>query len=224
VTFDTLSLKRVNGGSLTTQGRILVHPGTVALPGYSFITDPDTGIYQASPGEVRIVLDGAEKYYFTAGAFGHRTTDVGDLGDAGILFKTAYLARAIQGGKAKSLTDAAAAVPFVTAAVATNGWVAGELGWTATSVSGADQLVANGSIRWWGAATSTTPVCGINKIGTDGEGHSGGANTLVCTWTNVVAAQTCALSVTCTNNLAGTQAITLTGRADMPTIATLVFP
>jgi hypothetical protein len=130
----------------------------------------------------------------------------------------------VQGAKAKSLTDAAAATPFMTVAVATNGWIGGELGWTGTSVSGADQLVAKGRVRFWGATTGTTPVCGINVIGTDGEGHSGGANTLVCTWTNVVASKTCALSVTCTNNLAGTQAITMWGRPDMEIVSTLAFP
>jgi len=110
---------------------------------------------------------------------------------------------------AQALTDAAAAAVSITLPVATNGWVAGELSWTATSLSGADQLVANGARRWWGSDTAGTPVCGINTIGTDGEGHSGGANTLICTWTNVVSTTNCVLSVTCTNNLAGTQAISL---------------
>ena len=70
--------------------------------------------------------------------------------------------------------------------------------------------MANGSQRWWATDTAGTPVCGLNKIGTDGEGHSGGANTLVCTWTNVQATTNCVLKVTCTNDLAGTQAISLT--------------
>lgn len=223
VTFDTLSLKQVNGGTVTAQGRFLSDSSSILLPGFSFVYDPDSGLGGRAGGGVAIITDGLERWVVSP-QLTPRITDTYNIGDASLLVKDAYLVRSIQGGKAKSLTDAAAATPFVTAAVATNGWVGGELGWTATSVSGADQLVANGSVRWWGATTSTTPVCGINKIGTDGEGHSGGANTLVCTWTNVVAAQTCALSVTCTNDLAGTQAITLTGRANMPTTATLVFP
>jgi len=125
---------------------------------------------------------------------------------------------------AKSLTDAAAATPYAVVAVATNGWIAGELEWTATSVSGADQLVANGAIRYWGTDTAGTPVCGINKIGTDGEGHSGGANTLVCTWTNVVSTTNCALSVTCTNDLAGSQAITLYGVPRSQIAQTVTYP
>lgn len=149
------------------------------------------------------------------------------VGTSAASYAGATFARTVQGATAKSLTDAAAATPFVTIAVPTNGWVGGEIIWTATSVSGADQLVAQGRHRWWGVTTAGTPVCGINKIGTDGEGHSGGANTLVCTWTNVVAAQTCALSVTCTNDLAAAQAITLYGRIDMPialATASVVFP
>jgi len=130
----------------------------------------------------------------------------------------------VAGSVSKSLTDAAAATSFATVAVPTNGHVSGELGWYAKSLSGADQLVANGRIRWWGTDTAGTPVCGINKIGTDGEGHSGGANTLVCTWTNVVATTNCALSVTCTNDLAAAQAITLYGRLDTQTALTVVFP
>lgn len=130
------------------------------------------------------------------------------------------------GGWATSLalTDAGAAVPFARIAVPTNGWKAGELQWTATSLSGADQLVANGAVRWWSADTAGTPVCGINKIGTDGEGHSGGVNTLVCTWTNVQNTTNCDLSVTCTNDLAAVQAITLYGHVNMQIPGGLSFP
>jgi len=124
----------------------------------------------------------------------------------------------------KALTDAAATTSFVTVAVPTNGHIGGELVWMASSFSGVDQLVANGSIRFWGTDTAGTPVCGINKIGTDGEGHSGGANTLSCTWTNAVSTTNCAVSVTCTNNLAGTQAISLTGTPTMQRPAGLIFP
>lgn len=145
------------------------------------------------------------------------------LGSSTALFTSAYLTKSVEGATSQSLTDAAAATPSVTVAVPTNGHVAGELGWTAKSVSGSDQLVANGRVRWWGTDTAGTPVCGINKIGTDGEGHSGGSNTLVCTWTNVQSTTNCAISVTCTNDLASTQAITLYRRVDMQIPATLTF-
>ena len=143
---------------------------------------------------------------------------------SGEAFSFVYVKRAMQGSVAKALTDAAAATAFATVAVPTNGWAGGELIWTATSLSGADRLTTQGRIRFAGAATNVTPVCTVNVIGTDLAAVSAGANTLICTWTNVVASQTCALSVTCTNNLAATQAITLYGRLDMPIDVTVVFP
>jgi len=145
------------------------------------------------------------------------------IGRADILLKGVYSGEFTSGGKSQALTDAAAATPSLTIAVATNGWIDGELIWAATSSSGADQLIATGSSRFWGSATGSTPVCGLNKIGTDGEGHSGGANTLVCTWTNLVSTTNCALSVTCTNDLAGTQAITLYRRFNSPNTMTATF-
>jgi len=152
-----------------------------------------------------------------------KIADTFALGSSSFPFTDAYVARSIQGGEVQALTDAAAAVASVTIAIPTNGQRAGELGWTATSFSGADQLVANGSQRWWASDTAGTPVCGINKIGTDGEGHSGGANTLVCTWTNVRATTNCVLSVTCTNDLAATQAISLTRRVSTQLATTLTY-
>lgn len=152
------------------------------------------------------------------------TTTTKDLGAGSARWRSLFLQNGIVGGASKSLTDAAAATAFMTVAVPTNSWIGGELIWTATSVSGSDRLTTQGSIRFAGAATGTTPVCTVGVIGTDLAAVSGGGNTLVCTWTNVVAAQTCALSVTCTNDLAGAQAITLYGRHDMPIQATVVFP
>ena len=145
------------------------------------------------------------------------------LGSAGFPFTDVHVARSIQGGEVQQLVDAAAATPSITIAIPTNGHRAGELSWTATSLSGADQLVAVGSQRWWATDTAGTPVCGINKIGTDGEGHSGGANTLACTWTNVVATTNCAISVTCTNNLGATQAISIYRRVTTNLPATITY-
>jgi hypothetical protein len=151
-------------------------------------------------------------------------TNSKDLGAGSATWRTQYLQRGTFGAVSKSLTDAAAATAFMTVAVSTNGWTGGHLNWMATSVSGADQLTTFGTIRFAGATTGTTPVCTIGVVGTDLAAVSGGVNTLVCTWTNVVVAQTCALYVTCTNDLAGTQAITLYGRMDMPIQTTLTFP
>ena len=186
---------------------------------YLDVTGAGTGSDRA------FVLDAAgRQFVFNSAQLHPTTTDAVSFGASTVLWKHVYVGQSVQGSKSKALTDAAAATPFMTVAVPTNGWVGGELGWTATSVSGADQLTTVGRIRFAGATTTTTPVCTVGVIGTDLPAVSAGGNTLVCTWTNVVAAQTCALSVTCTNDLAAAQAITLYGRADMQIPATLVFP
>jgi len=209
------------GGTLT--GPLLLPDGTAALPGIAFASTPTTGFYFGS-ASIQASIAGVNKLTIASSQVFPAATDAYDLGTTGRLFYSFWLARGTQGAKTKALTDAAAATAFMTAAVPTNGWAGGELVWTATSLSGADQLTTQGRIRFAGATTAATPVCTIGVVGTDLAAVSGGANTLICTWTNVVAAQTCALSVTCTNNLAGTQAITMNGRYDMPIANTVVFP
>lgn len=214
--------------SLTSTGATLGVPllfpdGSVTAPSIAFTTDPDTGIFLSSSNPT-LGFGGVGRWSWNSAGFYPFTTDIFNLGAASRIVQNLYLSRATQGSKSKSLTDAAAATAFVTVAVPTDGWIGGQLIWTATSVSDSDHLTTQGTIRFAGAATGTTPVCTVGVVGTDLAAVSGGSNTLVCTWTNVVASQTCALSVTCTNNLAGTQAITMYGRLDMPIAATLVFP
>jgi hypothetical protein len=198
---------------------ILVPAGSAAAPSVASSANPSSGLY-FSTLYPKLAANGNDALSTTWNA----AFNYGIAVNGALIGTTVLTQNSIAGGKTKSLTDAAAATPYVTVAVPTNGWVAGELVWAATSVSGADQLVTTGRIRFAGATTNVTPVCTVGVIGTDLAAVSAGVNTLVCTWTNVVAAQTCALSVTCTNDLAGTQAITMNGRLDMPITATLVFP
>jgi hypothetical protein len=223
ITFDTLSLKQITGGTLTVGGRIRVGDGTLALPAIAPVSETGTGIY-FTDGRILFGTNAIAQWTLEGTQLYPTVTDATNLGATSKLITIGYFSRGFQGSKSKALTDAAAATPFMTVAVPTNGWVGGELIWTATSLSGADQLATQGAIRFAGATTGATPVCTVGVIGTDLAAVSGGANTLVCTWSNAVAAQTCAVSVTCSNNLAGTQAITLYGRADLPIAATLVFP
>lgn len=53
ITFDTLSLKQINGGDGTFQGGIKVGNGTLALPSYSFVSAPAVGLYVVS-GTLRV--------------------------------------------------------------------------------------------------------------------------------------------------------------------------
>ena len=217
-----------DGTTITSTVPIVVPDGTATAPVLAFASSTNSG-FHLTGGVPSISRSGAQLVGFGATVgfsvgINPNASDAFNNGSSANNWQNVYVSRSIQGAKSKALTDAAAATAFMTVAVPTNGWVGGELIWTATSVSGADQLTKQGAIRFAGATNNVTPVCTVNVIGTDLAATSGGANTLVCTWTNVVASQTCALSVTCTNDLAGTQAITLWGRPDMPIIATLVFP
>lgn len=130
---------------------------------------------------------------------------------------------AISGCTTKALTDAAAAVSFARVAVATDGYMAGELEWTATSTDATDQIVTFGK----------QPIVGVDKAGTVTCATSAqyatttaatNANTLVCTVTTVTSTTNCDAQVTCTNNTAGDQAINFCWRLDMPIATTVVVP
>lgn len=185
-------------------------------------TGADRGVTISSLGALTLRQNGGGGIA-TAGGGIYPVVNDSYMGTTSYGWSNIFILRSIQGSKSKSLTDAAAAVAYATIAVPTNAQIAGELIWTAASSAAAVRFVANGSIRFWGTDEGGTPVCGINKIGTDGEGHSSGAATLVCTWTNVVATTNCALSVTCTNSTAGVDPVTINARLDMPTAATVTF-
>lgn len=210
-----------SGGTFT--GPIHLPAGSAAVPVLTGPTSVD-GIYFPGVDQINISMSGNARWTFNGLSFLPIVSDTNVFGGPGTQLSAMYVSRAISGGRSKSLTDGAVAVTFMSAAIATNGWYAGELGWTATSVSGANQLIANGRVRYWATDTAGTPVCGINKIGTDGEGHSGGVNTLVCTLTNTVVTTNCAVQVTCTNDTAAAQAITFYGRNDSQLTTTLTFP
>lgn len=130
---------------------------------------------------------------------------------------------ALSGCTTKALTDAAAAVSFARVAVATNGYMAGEFEWTATSTDAADQIVTFGK----------QPIVGVDKAGTVTCATSAqyatttattNANTLVCTVTVVTSTTNCDGQVTCTNNTAGDQAINFCWRFEQPIATTVVVP
>jgi hypothetical protein len=130
---------------------------------------------------------------------------------------------AYSGCTSKTLTDAAAAVSFVRVAVATNGYMAGELEWIAKSSDGADQIVTFGK----------QPIVGVDKAGTVSCATSAqyatttkatNANTLVCTVTVATSTTNCDAQVTCTNNTAGDQNMDFCWRFEQPIASTAVVP
>lgn len=224
------------------RGQTAANEGITAVTGWNTALGYRAGWGTAAASEMNTFLGAKAGYGNTSGSngilIGWQAGDSLTTGDGNIIIgndvdgSAATVALEVNVGNvyrvastAQALTDAAGAVASVTIPIATNGWAAGELSFTATSLSGSDQLVANGGRRWWASDTAGTPVCGINTIGTDGEGHSGGANTLICTWTNVRATTNCVLSVTCTNNLASTQAINLYRKVQLekPNVVTFAY-
>ena len=224
VTFDTLSLKAINGGNLTVQGRVWAGFGTAALPGYSFVPDPTTGMFVAvATGQLGFSLSGVSRWQLGAANLYPVANDTQSLGGASNQTATMYSSRGLQGSKSKALTDAGAAVAVIRVPVASNGHQNGDVHWDASSNDGTDYRSATGTIHFASISKGATPTCTVNVMGTDLQASSNG-NTLVCTWTNVVNSTNCDLSVACVDNTAGTQTMSVNFRPDMTTTATLVYP
>jgi hypothetical protein len=121
---------------------------------------------------------------------------------------------AIQGGVSKALTDAAAAASVWRVAVPTNGYAGGKIIWVATSTDATDQLVTSGEQFFAGADKAGTVTCGTgSQVGTATAYTT--AKTLICTVTVLTATTNCDIQVTCTNNTAGTQAISFISHLEM---------
>lgn len=130
--------------------------------------------------------------------------------------------RSIQGSRALVLTDAAVAVSFTRIAVASNGYMGGEMLWVATSTDATDYRSLTGRTRFSFVNKGGTEDCNdVAAIGTDLLSSSNG-NTLACTWTGAnAAADTCDLQVTCTDNTAGDQTVSIYGTIQMPILGTV---
>jgi hypothetical protein len=222
--FDAVSLKQINGGSLTVQGGYKAGFGTAAAPAYSFVADPATGMFVAvSTGQLGFSLAGVSRWQITTTNLYPVANDTAALGGASNQTSIVYTSRGLQGSKSKALTDAAAAVAVIRVPVASNGHQNGNVIWDASSNDGTDYRSATGTIHFASISKGATPTCTVNVMGTDLQASSN-ANTLVCTWTNVVNSTNCDLSVSCTDNTAGTQTMSINFRPDMTTTATLVYP
>lgn len=208
---------------LVPSGRQLLIPdGTVAAPGLAFTDETGTGLYGGS-SIINFGVSGVLRWSIETYNLYPSVTDNALLGLSSRLISTFYLSRGTQGAKSKTLTDAAAAAAVIRVPVATAGFQAGEVIWNAQSTDGTDHRTTKGRIQWAGVNKAGTLTCTVGVIGTDLTASSN-ANTLVCTWTNVVNTTNCDLSITCTDNTAGSQTMTANFRVDMPTTATLVFP
>jgi hypothetical protein len=128
--------------------------------------------------------------------------------------------RSMQGSVAKALTDAAAAASVVRIAVATNGYIGGRIMWTATSTDGTDQLATSGEQFFSGVDKAGTVTCGTGSAVGTATAYTT-AKTLVCTVSVATATTNCDIQATCTNDTAGSQAISFDYRLDMPIVSTV---
>ena len=161
-----------------------------------------TGLYLQTAGVSRVVV-GAD------GIVPGSATDTYNVGQSGTnAFANAYLTRSIQGSKSKALTDAGAAVSIERVAVPTNGYVGQFTSFTANSTDGTDRLTTTGLVSWAAADTAGTVTCGTPAVVGLSTAYKR-ANTLVCTFTTAVSTTNCDLQVTCTDNLAGVQTVSI---------------
>jgi hypothetical protein len=137
------------------------------------------------------------------------------LGGSAVRWSNSYISRSIQGSKNKVLTDAAAAASFVRIAVPTNGFAAGRVIYTATSTDGTNILVSSASCEFAAADTGGTVTAGTPTCDTPATAYKR-ANTLVCTISGAVSTTNYDLQATCTDNLAGSQTMSINYRLDMP--------
>lgn len=135
---------------------------------------------------------------------------------------TRFSTESFQASKSKALTDGAAAVSFTRIAVANNSYMGGELLWTATSTDATDYRATVGRTRFAFVNKAGAENCGTPAaVGTDLT-TSSNANTLVCTWTATsAAADTCDLQVTCTDNTAAAQTISMKGHLQLTILGTV---
>jgi hypothetical protein len=177
-----------------------------------------------APAQWDVILNGAGVFSSNISALYPATTDGHALGLSNKLWSAVAVSRVIMGSKSKSLTDAGAAVTLITVPIASNSYQAGEVIWSAESTDATDYRTTAGRVRWAGISKAATPTCpNPTAVGADLTASSN-ASTLVCTWTEAVNSTNCDIKVTCTDNTAGTQTMTIRYRVDMPTVATLVLP
>ena len=97
----TFNLTHWRGGVQTAQtmtisptGVINVGNGTVALPCYSFIDDPDSGFYSIGADNIGLALNGAIEVNFSTTALSPGASDGSALGTIGLMWSDLFLADA----------------------------------------------------------------------------------------------------------------------------------
>lgn len=200
---------------LVAPSPVLLTNGTEGAPALAPASATGYGWYFTGGNTWRLSFAGSQRMALAAGSLTFTLPDVFEIGDYYANVRYLHLSRAVMGGKSKTLTDAGAAVAVWSCAIPTSDYLGGELIWTAKSTDATDFRATQGVVRFAGVNKAGATTCTINAVGTDLTASSN-ANTLVCTWTNVTSTTNCNLSVTCTDNTAGTQTMSVVSRLDMP--------
>jgi hypothetical protein len=150
ITFDTLSLKMINGGSLTVRGQILLSGGEAAAPSLAFAADTDTGIWRDSSNTLNFTTGTTNIFSLRAGgvAFGGTVPIGWSSGDPTSVGRDTYLGRAAAATLQQGGADAAAPVNQTLQA---QGVAAGT-----SDTSGATYTIASGNGR--GNATGSSLI------------------------------------------------------------------
>jgi len=224
ITFDTLSLKQINGGDLTVQGRVLVGAASLTVPSIANIKDSDTGIswFPTVDNTLIFIAGGAGQWYMDGSQFYPTANDADTLGISTALVKELFLSRSIQGSKTKALT-AGAATTFVTVAVPQTDLVnfaSGEVIWTARASDATDIQTLQGRsafncVNKAGTETCAAIVTALNTL----VAASGGAgkDDLACTITAVTGlTDVIGLAANCASTEMTETSLVLSYRLDMP--------
>lgn len=228
ITFDTLSLKQINGGDLTVQGRVLVAEGSAALPTIASVAFPNLGIFFDEVNQrVTTSAGGTAQWSVNASTLFPNTTDADDIGASVFHVANVFTSRSIQGGKVKALT-AATPTTFVTVAcpqTAGANFCGGEVIYQVYETDTVDSTVLVGRAKFNCANKGGTETCAAIADVQTAIVTTQGADTLTCAITAVTGlSDVIGLAANCTDGGSMTETtFEIRYRLDMP-IANTVTP
>jgi len=215
ITIDTLSLKMINGGSLTVRGQTLFSDGSASAPGAAFASNPAIGFYKLS------------STIFVAGTFAPAVTANAALGTSTKFWNNLFAAApGVQGCSRKALV-AGAATTFVTVAIpqtALVNFASGEAIWNVRASDATDIQTLSGRTAFNCANKAGTEGCAalVTALNTAVYPSAGAAaDDLACTFTAVTGlADMIGLSANCATVEMTETSLEICYRLDMPQVNT----
>lgn len=197
---------RVFDGTTRVTGPLLLSNGSAAAPSAGWYADADgsgTGFFRSSANVTAVSSNGTSVWLWgTTGNFLPTTNNANDLGGSSNNVRDFFLAKSMQGGSTKTLTESAA-TGFVTVAVANSTGVAGRVAYTIRASDATNTQAVTGELFFSCVATAAGVVtCGsISDQHTQNPVSSG---TLTNTMTNTTAANAVTLLANSVSSLTQT--------------------